>query len=63
MRDKEWPQIPQGSNSLSYSSLLAGVKDAHLIVHQLACNGILEGLRICGKGFPNRLRYPEFTQR
>ncbi|KAM9725152.1 LOW QUALITY PROTEIN: uncharacterized protein MYH16 [Dama dama] len=41
----------------------SGVKDAHLIVHQLACNGILEGLRICGKGFPNRLQYPEFTQR
>ncbi|CAI9173282.1 unnamed protein product [Rangifer tarandus platyrhynchus] len=34
-----------------------GAKDAHLIMHQLACNGILEGLRICGKGFPNRLQY------
>lgn len=63
LRDKEWPQIPQGSNSLSCSSLLAGMKDAHLIMHQLACNGILEGLQICRKGFPDRLQYGEFTQR
>lgn len=57
LRDKKWPQIPQGSNSLSCSSLLAGVKAAHLIMHQLACNRILEGLRICRKGFSNRLQY------
>ncbi|CAN0493650.1 unnamed protein product [Rangifer tarandus platyrhynchus] len=40
--------------------LASRAKDAHLIMHQLACNGILEGLRICGKGFPNRLQYPEY---
>uniref|UniRef100_A0A670KDL9 Myosin heavy chain 16 n=1 Tax=Podarcis muralis TaxID=64176 RepID=A0A670KDL9_PODMU len=39
------------------------VVDAHLILHQLACNGVLEGIRICRKGFPNRLQYPEFKQR
>ncbi|KAJ1067407.1 hypothetical protein K5549_010525 [Capra hircus] len=41
----------------------SGTKDAHLIMHQLACNGILEGLQICRKGFPDRLQYAEFTQR
>ncbi|KAJ6659797.1 hypothetical protein lerEdw1_018513 [Lerista edwardsae] len=41
----------------------SGVVDAHLVLHQLACNGVLEGIRICRKGFPNRLQYPEFKQR
>ncbi|CAM9406846.1 unnamed protein product [Lampetra planeri] len=41
----------------------SGMVDAHLILHQLACNGVLEGIRICRKGFPNRTLYPEFVQR
>ena len=32
-------------------------------MHQLTCNGVLEGIRICRKGFPNRIFYPEFKQR
>jgi myosin heavy chain 6/7 len=40
-----------------------GVVDAHLILHQLHCNGVLEGIRICRKGFPNRMIYSEFKQR
>jgi myosin heavy subunit len=40
-----------------------GVLDAHLVMHQLHCNGVLEGIRICRKGFPNRMIYAEFKQR
>ncbi|XP_054741857.1 myosin heavy chain, muscle isoform X18 [Anastrepha obliqua] len=40
-----------------------GVVDAHLVMHQLTCNGVLEGIRICRKGFPNRMVYSDFKQR
>ncbi|XP_013100157.1 myosin heavy chain, muscle isoform X8 [Stomoxys calcitrans] len=40
-----------------------GLVDAHLVMHQLTCNGVLEGIRICRKGFPNRMVYPDFKQR
>ncbi|XP_057182543.1 myosin-7-like, partial [Triplophysa rosa] len=32
-------------------------------MHQLRCNGVLEGIRICRKGFPNRILYGDFKQR
>ncbi|XP_034474518.1 myosin heavy chain, muscle isoform X21 [Drosophila innubila] len=40
-----------------------GMVDAHLVMHQLTCNGVLEGIRICRKGFPNRMVYPDFKMR
>jgi len=40
-----------------------GAVDAALIMHQLTCNGVLEGIRICQKGFPNRMPYADFKHR
>merc|ERR1711981_518975 len=34
-----------------------------LIMHQLTCNGVLEGIRICMRGFPNRIKYADYKQR
>merc|ERR1712027_232273 len=34
-----------------------------LIMHQYQCNGVLAGIAICRKGFPNKMFYPEFKAR
>merc|ERR1719273_2611847 len=40
-----------------------GEVEPPLIMHQLTCNGVLEGIRICMRGFPNRMLYPDFKAR
>eukprot|EP00095_Tigriopus_kingsejongensis_P011311 maker-scaffold14_size734282-snap-gene-6.29 protein:Tk11311 transcript:maker-scaffold14_size734282-snap-gene-6.29-mRNA-1 annotation:"myosin heavy muscle isoform x29" len=40
-----------------------GMMQPDLIMHQYQCNGVLAGIAICRKGFPNKMIYPDFKAR
>ena len=40
-----------------------GMVESGLVMHQYQCNGVLAGIAICRKGFPNKIAYPEFKSR
>merc|ERR1719295_658836 len=42
---------------------IPGGVEPGLVMHQYQCNGVLAGIAICRKGFPNKMLYPEFKTR
>ena len=64
-----WPNLHTKCDTLMKTNILnmilelSGLMENFLVIHQLRCNGVLEGIRICRKGFPSRILYGDFKQR
>lgn len=59
-----WYKLPYRHFGFNMSRCwCSGIMEHHLVIHQLRCNGVLEGIRICRKGFPSRILYGDFKQR
>lgn len=41
----------------------SGTIDAKLVLQQLHCNGVLEGIKICSKGYPSKISHSVFLHR
>ncbi|XP_016139996.1 myosin-2-like [Sinocyclocheilus grahami] len=68
-KQREEQAEPDGNEAADKISYLMGINSTpglmenFLVIHQLRCNGVLEGIRICRKGFPSRIHYGDFKQR